>query len=211
MDTSHDTIEKLVENTFSNGKNREYVEGYLVSLRENWRDCHAAIERNSTMILVLAVVFELLSRAAIGKASLGPFEVKDFTPVQLGLPVIIAYLFYRLWLANDLRLIVRQVHDEVIRVTRKDIYNNGMHLPIAPLRSAILAIGFAMPRLHSERKRRFVRNLTTPLTLIFALGFLVFEGYAYYILFRSLGYTNIAVWIGLLISLYFIVLVFASF
>src|SRR5215217_4311837 len=78
-----------VERVLSNPANRDFVEEYAKELRQNWRDVCSSMGRTITLIVLSAGAFELLSRAAIAKASIGPFEIRDLSLIQTSLPVII--------------------------------------------------------------------------------------------------------------------------
>jgi hypothetical protein len=92
------SVEDSVKAVFSTEKNHQYGADFLEGLRENMREVSSRMGKSVLLAVLAAILFELLARAAVEKASIGPFEVKDLSLFRLALPVVIAYSFYEITL-----------------------------------------------------------------------------------------------------------------
>jgi hypothetical protein len=69
------TIEQRVQEAFSGDLRQEYSDEYLRSIRENARYADEKFHRSILLLLFFIAIFELLTRASIAEASIGPFKI----------------------------------------------------------------------------------------------------------------------------------------
>ena len=73
-----DAFDKSTKELLNDPDYHPYLTGaYLDQLRENLRDLGSAFGRSLTLLLLVFTGFEFLTRAAVDKANVGPFEVSD--------------------------------------------------------------------------------------------------------------------------------------
>jgi hypothetical protein len=74
----------------------EEGENYLDRILACCKDASSRVRRLLTLLILCMALFELLNRTAVEKITLSFIEVKDPTSVATFLPVIVAYLEYKL-------------------------------------------------------------------------------------------------------------------
>jgi hypothetical protein len=168
---------------FSEPENRAYVAEYLKDIRQNFRDANSSLGRSITLIVLSMAIFELLARAAIAKASIGPFEIGDLTLVQRALPVIVAYLLYQTCSLFVTVYDFIKVHQELVEILHPDIRAYSLDYFLQPVSHS--AIG---PE-HVGRYRagrRYYDVMSDGMPALIVVATVAFEGYAAYtLLFRA--------------------------
>jgi len=149
-------------------------------IRENWREAVSSFGRTAILTVILIVIFELLLRAAISKASIGPFEISDLSLIRIAIPVAVAYNFYDLAsltyyiLAFDtLYGNLMRVHYPLLAATRLDYFLS----PRSPSLTGSDLFGHVSPN------KTFIGRVSDYLGLSVVVGFVAFEIYAYYVQF----------------------------
>ena len=186
------------ERVLSNPDNIVFVEEYAKEVRQNWRDICSSISRTIAFIVLSAGAFELLSRAAIATASIGPFEIKDLSLVQKLLPVMIAYFFYDLANLYYQHSQYLTVHELVVRVTHKDFQEADLDLYLEPRVTSMYHPAWL--------RREYDRPLyyfTTLIWLIGLFGITAFQIYAFYRNFRTFGFDDLLNYVSLAVAVLF--------
>jgi hypothetical protein len=168
------------------------------SLRQNWRDICSSISRTIALIVLSAGAFELLSRAAVAKASLGPFEIRDLSLVQKILPVMIAYLFYDLSNLYYQDSQYSAIHELLLKTTHKDFQDADLDLYLEP-RVASMYHPAGLRRAYDRPLYYF----TTFIWLVGLFGITAFQVYAFYQNFQVFGVDDVLTWFTLGIAILF--------
>jgi hypothetical protein len=186
------------EHVLSNSDNHDFIEEYAKEMRQNWRDVCSSIGRTVSFIVLLAGAFELLSRAAIAKASIGPFEIKDLSLVQKILPVFIAYFFYDL---GNLYYQYSQfwtVHELLMKATHKDFQDADLDMYLEPRVTSIYH-----PAWLRREYDRPLHYFTTLIWFVGLFGITAFVVYAFYRNFRLYGFGDTLNYISLGVAILF--------
>lgn len=197
------SVEDSVKAVFSTEKNHQYGADFLEGLRENMREVSSRMGKSVLLAVLAAILFELLARAAVEKASIGPFEVKDLSLFRLALPVVIAYSFY------EITLLVLQFYEfETAYIAAySNLYEDAAARDLEYFVLLIMPAHFA-PRTYDTYRHDAPSDLLVTMqfltVVIVYLSVLAFLGYAYYIQFRFFHFGNIAVWITVVINAYFL-------
>jgi hypothetical protein len=202
LKAKEDELGDRVEHLFSDSQNREYLTGdYLDIMRENFRDLSAAFGRSITHALLVVAAFELLTRAALNAASLGPFEISDLSLVQKALPVLGSYLYYDIGTLGMRGSNISQVYLRTLQLQHPDFSKWDLLVLLSPHRSSLIPqrmFGASYSGLHA-RSSRSMYSLTSffiPIWLI----------YAFSTLFHKYHISDLTVWIALAISSMFVIL-----
>jgi hypothetical protein len=151
--------------------------------------------------LLVAAAFELLTRAALNAASLGPFEIRDLSPVQKALPVIASYLYYDIGTMGMRGGYVTEAYLRILKLQHPDFAKRDLLVIIWPHRSSLIAqrmFDASWSGLHARLGRAMYAliSLSIPFWLI----------YAFSALFHRFHVTDVTVWVSLTISFLFVVL-----
>ena len=131
-------------------------ENYLDRILTCLKDASAGLRRLLILLILCMALFELLNRAAVGNLTISFIEIEDPKGVATFLPVVVAYLEYRL---------VRQVlywrslvitFDAVIAVAEPGVAENklaGYLVPTVPLFSNQQPKGAAFEKVLSFQER----------------------------------------------------------
>jgi hypothetical protein len=95
--------------------------------------------------MLAAILFELLARAAVEKASIGPFEVKDLSLFRLALPVVIAYSFYEITLLVLQSYEFEQAYIAAFSNLYEDAAASDLEYFVLPIMPAHLSRGRMIP------------------------------------------------------------------
>jgi hypothetical protein len=173
-------MKQHAEELFLEAENKPFAAGYTEALRANLRDLAASYQRTLLLGVVLMAAFELMVRAAISKASIGPFEISDLSLIRVALPALVAFLYFQLLATESARVLLEDVHAAVLRAASAEVadsYLVGLTTPPAP--AAQGALLFPLDKVPAMRRRRFVRAFDTAATLAVFVLFVAFEIYAY--------------------------------
>jgi hypothetical protein len=94
--TSPLSVIQAVQRAFRGEGGADRGRNYAATLLATVKDISDAEKRSALLALLVAATFELLDRAAIVNAQVGPFQIKDLSVIQKALPVVFAYLVYDL-------------------------------------------------------------------------------------------------------------------
>jgi hypothetical protein len=177
---------------------------YLKDLLENWRLSSTSAARTITASLVLAALFELLSRAAVRKVSVGPVEIGDLSLIQKALPVIIAYQFYDFMSLTEYTLSCALVHSRIMSRYYPAIEAARLDYFIVPRDPSILGSDLFADKSLGSTGNSLTGRLSTYLGFTVGFGIAVFEVYAYYRLFRQFHFSDLIVWITLTLTVFFV-------
>jgi len=196
------TIKEQVNAALSKESTHTAAAEYLKAIRENMRTTEDEFIKVGKTLLVAAVGFEFLARAAISEASVGGFKFTDLSLVQKFLPVIIAYLTYWMHSLIARRRLLREVHDTFIEKLHPEFYSNNLEFysePPSPFNTQIL-IFRNTEGLYSS----LMDNLLVPFIIVITFGPVLFEVYAFYRCFLTFGWDSVVIWSALVISLLFL-------
>jgi hypothetical protein len=191
-----------VEHLFNNPLNREYLTGdYLEIMRENFRDLSSAFGRSITYALLIVAAFELITRAALDGANLGPFELSDLSLVQKALPILGSYFYYDIGALGRRGGHIGLVYLRILQLQHPDFSKSDLLILISPHRSSMIPqrmFGSSYSGLHARLGRA--------LYSIFSIALPIWLLYAFSELFDRFHMSDITVWIALAMSLLFVIL-----
>jgi hypothetical protein len=173
-------LREHAEALFAKPENKPFVAGYAEALRVNLRDLAASYQRTLLLGVVLMASFELLVRAAISKASIGPFEVSDLSLIRVALPALVAFVYFQLLAIESARVLLEDVHAAVLRAVYPEVagsYLVGLTTPPAP--AAQGALVFPLAGIGALARRRLVRAFDSASTIAVFVLFVAFEIYAH--------------------------------
>ena len=163
----------------------EHGENYLDRILTCLRDASAGLRRLLVLLVFSMALFELLNRAAVGKVTFEAIEIEDPKSVATFIPVIVAYLQYRLvrqvlyWRSLEITFVA------VIAVVEPGVAENKLArylVPTVPLFSNPQPKGAPFEKVLSlqERAEAFVGALC-------ALALPAFQVYALNQIFADMG------------------------
>jgi hypothetical protein len=182
---------------------RDYAKEYLAELRTNWRDTDKSLTRLSTLILALAVVFELIRARQAGKVItfLG-VELSTNNVIEFALPVVVAYLYYALALSFMDDVIFADGHDAVVSKVWPSISERQVDKLLEPGNSLLGVSRRLTYMLESYDRAAKWGSFTTDLRpLVMILGSPVFLIVAYIQLFAGYGVHSALLWVSTGLSL----------
>jgi hypothetical protein len=191
------TLAERIRGAFSDPENEQVGRDYLEHIRQQWKDVETENRRTVAKMFLALVAFEFITRAAIGKISIGGLEISDLSLIQKFLPVVVSYFFYDV---ARLAAIGRQYKDVYHNVTKQvypvlDKYKlDGL---VAPFRAWVIEI----PGRDGNKVLAGVRTL---LYVFIYTAPLLIEIYLYYRLFVQFSVTDVTTWISLLLTLVFL-------
>jgi hypothetical protein len=197
------SMRQRVEAAFDSGKNSDLRDSYLDHLLENLRDVETALRKTLSIALAAMAAFELLARAAINKASIGPFEISDLSIIRIALPVLVAFLFLQLAALDGARGLLEDAYSSIMEIAHKELVETNLVmlvLPTAPVIQGPLLFGTDTPGYEKKRLIQALDNLFTGFSLVVFLGF---EAYAYRIEFTRFGTSTLAM-IALVVSAFLV-------
>jgi hypothetical protein len=199
-------LEDRTEALLADPQSRSYLSGpYLDLLRENLRDLSSAFARSLTLGLLVVAAFELLARAAVGKAALGPFEVNDLSLVEKALPVVGSYIFFDITNTSVRGGEVNGVYRRILESLHPDLAEVGLVILATPYRSSLIP-----QRLPGVNDSALRRNLSVGINGMLTIALPIWLIYAYSILLRKFGLLDISIWIAVALSLVYVTLGFTT-
>lgn len=204
------TPQELVDATFpSRGKpaDLEYSDELLSQLRESWRELNSSIGKTVLAALAQAALFELLARAAIAKAALGPFEIKDLSLIRMAIPVLLAFSFYELQLLTSLQRNTQSAYMALMGRLHPKIVTLGLVSLIQPRPTSL----FTPWTLELDKRAgagKLYNRLGVILAMLLLLGIPIFEVYAFVLQAQYLGTRSLSFWLSLLLTAFFLLLGF---
>jgi hypothetical protein len=185
MTEDADLIRRKVRAAFQGNVSDDFVLQFLAELRTSMRDTEKGTRRATTLIVVLAVTFELVHRGAVAEASFFFVKVASLNFILVGIPVVIAYLSYE---AAALAVESNNffwVHRKLIELKYPSVEAHGLDLFAIP---GTDPFGQAMRDVRFRRRKPVLRVaawLRFPLFIMVPpLGGVAFEAYAYVQLIR---------------------------
>ncbi|TET44709.1 hypothetical protein E3J62_09580 [candidate division TA06 bacterium] len=198
------TIEQSVEQAFSGASVRDYAKEYLVAVRGNVQRLTVGFQYRLALVYFLFLIFWLLTNAAIRGVTLGPFELRDISIVERLIPVLIAYCYYEAMALVSMRNFQTIVHDSVVRSVYEPIYTNALSGFLVSLTAMDAWSYFAFKTTGVAKKLIHLWTAVLPIAVIFIP--LAFECYAFSRCFAVFGFSDLLLWIALIVSVYFLTL-----
>lgn len=196
-------IDDRVMAAFSDASVLGYVIEYLETLRDNQRQLGTDIKQAALLLLLLVVIFELITRAAVAEVTLGVFKVSDVTLIYRAIPAIVAYLCHNLMFLMILRKKTETVHDSIIKKVYEPIYNNNLFAYLTPHYGSLTNDNYLAD--NNSKSGSFLSALSLITGGILILTLLGFQIYAFYHLFVKFTTSNVFVWLSLVVSLMFLI------
>jgi len=195
-------IARMISNELRSAlaKDKEYSEGFLKEVLSNWRDAEAQLKRTVALIVILAAVFELLTRGIGVDLTFSFIRIRDLRLVEIFLPLVVAYETYSLYaLFSDIQAYDMGVED-ILRTLHPQIFTDDFNFLLNPANSILTST--------VSLGSKGVQNASS--YILFSLGFLkvavifiaplMFEIYAYVRLFQKFGLEAWVTWLSLVLS-----------
>jgi hypothetical protein len=200
--TSYGDIERRVRTAFPKRDDGPVALQYLNELRTQMQDISKSSRQNVLLLLLTAAAFELLNRAAVANAEIGPFQIKDLSLIQKVLPVIFAYFIYYAFVLGARYLYSMRVADEITRTFQPALSDAILDRLLYPQGSPLFG-----PLLWHKSNSSMYR-LTTAFTRVLRIGSVVspilIEIYAFSSLRDRFGLNDVVVAFSLIFSLGFL-------
>jgi len=126
-----------VRQAFSNKEVSLHAQDYLQILHDNMKDAAQAQRRSISLSLLVVVIFELISRAAIVDVQVGPVKVTKLSIIQEALPVVFSYFIYDICVYNVRFRYTRQIFYEVIGVLQEPLRSTELDRLLVPKASSL--------------------------------------------------------------------------
>jgi hypothetical protein len=194
-------VKQAVEKAFGNEPSK--AADYLTSLRTIMKDITDAQRRSVVLLLLVATAFVMLDHSAIVNAQLGPFQIRDLSPVQKALPVLFAYLIYDSVVSGVRYLYSRVVYYEISHLCQEHLHSTHLDRLVLPHGSSLFGPWLFLPE--GNRLQGFIRRTTRVLRWGALASVFAVEVYLIYRLFRVYGAGDIVVWLSAIISLSLVV------
>jgi hypothetical protein len=189
-------IDRLVgDSTFA-----PYIEEFLKEVRSNWRDAEASLKRCLVWIALLAIAFELLRRGGLAELSVGFIQISEPKVLQQALPIGIAYQISSLGALISDVFTYREIHLELIDRHHNILRSTELDRALQPANSLIFSQEFQADLSDHVWAAKFTNVVMILRVLVVILLPVLFEIYAYFTLFSSLGVHSIPTWIGCVLS-----------
>jgi hypothetical protein len=180
-------------------ENAEQGEKYIERLLACCKDASTAIKRQLLLLVLCMAVFELLNRTSVEKIAIAFVELKDQTVVATFLPVVVAYLQYRVVATLLQWRSLERTYAAALTVVEPGVSRNrlgGFVVPGVPLFSTIHPPG-ALYEMIFSLQQRAEGMFATAASLLLPL----FQVYAFVQLHdRADGRIGSAYWAALLMT-----------
>jgi len=197
-----DVVKPRVRIAFPEGHDGPAALQYLNELRTQMQEISKSSRQTALLLLLTAAAFELLNRAAVANAEIGPFQIKDLSLIQKVLPVIFAYFIYDAFVLGARYLYSMRVADEITRTFQPSLSDAVLDRLLYPQGSSLFG-----PMLWHKSNSSMYR-LTTAFTMVLRVGSVVspilIEIYAFSSLRNRFGLNDVVVAFSLIFSLGFI-------
>ena len=201
------SLSDRIQDSFSDDE-ASYASDYVRELQTSIRDSHQRIRNTTFLILISASLAELLARSAISQFSIGPFQVKDLSLIQKVIPIVLAYLLLEQHVLTLHTEAMESVYSEIVDYFHPKISENNLKMYLAPSMTLLWTAGMEGTR--DARLATFQDSVGGLLTLLLMGALFIFEIYLFVVLFRTYGFTDALVWISVVLSTIFILLIFRA-
>jgi hypothetical protein len=191
------TLASRIDTAFRDPTTRGYGNDYLSAVRKNLEDLSRDMRRFQFLTLVIAVIFELISRTAVQNVQVGPVQVSDLSLIQKALPIIFSFTLHQMVYLNLSGVLLGRVHDELIR----NLYPS---LKEQEVQGFLLVAGSPLHDVRIQRANTRLRVMLRLFTVIAGLGILgasaIVGLYMIVTLFITYGWGDWLVWCSTAIS-----------
>ena len=199
-------ISEDLKQFLSTDENKKFAENYIEVIRANLNESAVRFERRFGTLIIAIILLELITQAVVAEFSLFGLKISDLALIQKMLPVAIACLYYYFINISCYRLLLSVVHEEIFKLTHPDlnthVLNFYAHPPFAMIVERIIIIGTG------GQFGKSLDILSRPLKLVISIGPIAYLAYSFYRSFESFGFKDVIVWLSLVITIFFTVLVF---
>jgi hypothetical protein len=182
------------------------AEQFIDRLLNSWKEETTSVKRIMLSVVILAGVFELMAHAGALEFNFGPTKVTDSSLIQKALPALLAYLVFDGLATTHRALSKRIVYSELMKRFHPKMYESDLELLVAPASHAFWEVGEIAGVRAGSRSAKFFDNVNAALALSMLLSIVLFEGYAYYILFRKFQAEDILLWASAIVASIFLLM-----
>jgi hypothetical protein len=196
-------IANLVRQAFSNEESSPNAQEYLKMFVSNMKDEAEAQRRSITFSLLVAIMFELISRAAIADLQVGPLKITKLSLIQEALPVVFSYFIYDICVHSVRYRYTRQTYFEVTRLIQEPLRSTELDRLSVPKGSSLFGPG----TLPTSKKEPYLplTLFTTALRIGYSVTPILIVLYMLWRLRATYGFSDPLPWISLASSIGFLI------
>lgn len=193
------TLEKQAAKAFRDKKTKVFINEYLAGIRSNWQKAEETIRGSIVFLILLVTVFELLKISAIQEISIGPIKIADLSFIQKTIPALISYFFYSVCNVSLMFSTYRKIHRSIVKSAYPSLVDAEIEKFLTPPYFLIFGDITFVPK--SSRIYPFFNILHFLFVATVIFGPLAYNLYVFYNLFTFFGFTDIIIWLALIIAL----------
>jgi hypothetical protein len=134
--------------------------------------------------------------------------VKDLSLIQKVIPTVLAYLLLEQHVLTLYTEAMESVYLEILDYFHPKISDNNLQMYLAPSMTLLWTTGMQGTR--EARLAKFQDKVGGFLTLLLMVVLVIFEIYLFLVLFRTFGVDDALVWVSVVASTIFILLIFRA-
>lgn len=193
------SVGQRIFDSFSGGESTAEAKEYAKNVYSAWKDISKSLSRISTLTLLVIIIFELIVYEPAGTViTIGTLTLENASIVQIGLPAVVAFLFYDSCRLTFRWLELQRAYMFLTWILAPVQSANALDLLIAPNLPSLWTIGPFYDRRRADWNMILVAWCIT-FTVVFITP-IVFECQAYYRLTEKFEYGNPLVWISAFIT-----------
>jgi hypothetical protein len=197
-----DNLQNRALLAFPINSTKTYILEVLSEIRSNWKEAEKQVRTPLLLIIILVIIFELFQLSAIQEVSLGPIKIADLSFVQKIIPIVIAFYFYSIANISLMISSYHSIHNVIMKRHFPKIVENDIEKFITPPYFSIFGDNSFLPR--SYKFTHIIKNLLLLLGYLVIFGPVIFDIYAFLMLFYKFGVNDLFIWLVLLFSIYFV-------
>jgi hypothetical protein len=190
------TLQQRIDDAFKiDGDNADQVRRdaleFCKLLREAWNDVTTSLNRTLVLMVAVAAMFILLDLDQAVKVTIGGIEFDHITIIQSILPALFAYLYLELLVSTVRYTNMKRLHRYALRVAFPGVYDNVLGEWLAPPSRAMFNLTKAADTAVGRRAAATTNYITMTIAICSFLLPLVFEVYAFWMLFAQKGFNGL--------------------
>jgi|SRR5215471_3202162 len=184
----------------------EQAQAYLDALREVWRDVSAAISRNSWIVVLLLVVYQLAGRGTISTITVFGVAVAHLKDLRVFVPTIASYILYEQILLVERWMESAATHRFLVRKLSPKIQEEGFDVLLIPRLPALSNLAQSRSKL-AETRSRNIRGIAQYFLALSLLALVpLFDAFALIQLSRDFGLQSPLYWINVVLTAALVIL-----
>jgi hypothetical protein len=196
------SIENRVKDSFP-PTDKDSLKYYLDALMVTWKDHANRIQRSATLMLVLVLAFELLSRGAIKQVTIGGLVLSHTSTIAAFLPTGVMYLIYETIDCSVSFEIISTAYTATLALWNEAAERNDLDIILQPRTPAYFSAG-TEGREDISGTTKAANRIQICILVVVLFGSLGFEVYAFYQLFDVLHAGSILLWLNVAVSVLFL-------